>query len=68
MTWFWLSMLLAAAFFSAWFGVPLRLVFKHNVHAAQPVAAQPPAPVCPAEPTELPLVASQRAGELAGVW
>ena len=68
MTWFWLNMPLAAAFFSAWVGIPLWLVFKHSDRAAQPVAVHAPAGTCPAEPAEVPVVgAPQRAGELAGV-
>jgi hypothetical protein len=30
MNWFWMNMPLAGAFFAAWTGIPLRLVFKHS--------------------------------------
>ena len=66
MYWFWLNMPLAAVFFSAWVGIPLWLVFRHQHPGAAPVAVQ--APACPAEPAELPVTAApQRTGELAGV-
>ena len=37
MYWFWLNILLAAAFVAAWTGIPLWLVLKHP--AAGPPAA-----------------------------
>ncbi len=68
MTWFWLNMPLAAAFFAAWVGVPLWLVLKHQDHAAKPVTAQAAAAPGPDGPAPLPVVAAaQRTGELAGV-
>ena len=51
MTWFWLNMPLAAAFFSAWVGIPLWLVFKYSDRAAQPAAVTPrPGPARPSPP------------------
>jgi len=68
MTWFWLNMPLAAAFFAAWVAVPLWLVFKHPDPAAEPVTAQAAAGPGPAGAAEFPVAAApRRAGELAGV-
>jgi uncharacterized membrane protein YbhN (UPF0104 family) len=36
MYWFWLNMPLAAAFFAAWVGIPMWLVFKHPDGAPRP--------------------------------
>jgi len=36
MYWFWLNMPLAAAFFAAWVGIPMWLVFKHSDGASRP--------------------------------
>jgi hypothetical protein len=36
MYWFWLNMPLAAAFFAAWVGIPMWLVFRHSDEAPSP--------------------------------
>ena len=56
MSWFWLNMPLAAAFFGAWVGVPLWLVFKHPDRGHERRAASGPARGHRAEPAEPQLV------------
>lgn len=47
MSWMWINILMAAAFFGAWVGVPLWLTFKHpdtgpaQASAATQMAAAP---------------------------
>jgi hypothetical protein len=41
MTWFWLNMPLAAAFFAAFTGIPLWLVLKHPDASRRPQVAAP---------------------------
>jgi len=67
MSWFWLNMPLTAAFFGAWVGVPLWLVFKRP-DKGTPLAVSPPTRThlaAPAEPQATPV--PQGTGHLAGV-
>jgi hypothetical protein len=59
MFWFWLNMPLAAAFFGAWCGIPLRMVLRHPNWGPEPAdsgGVQPPErePVLPADRGEHP--------------
>ena len=67
MIWFWLNMPLAAAFFSAWVGIPLWLVFKHSERAAPSAAAYVPARARRDGPAALPVATPRHACEVAGV-
>jgi len=51
MYWFWLNMPLAAAFFVAWVGIPMWLVFKRPGWGARPLAAPAPAYAHQASPS-----------------
>ena len=76
MSWFWLNMPLAAAFFAAWVGVPMWLILRHPDRGPAQATAQAPvqAPAqalvqarqaAPAGPQITD--AAQRSGHLAGV-
>jgi len=52
MYWFWLNMPLAAAFFVAWVGIPMWLVFKRPGWGARPAVAYAPAHAHQATSTE----------------
>jgi hypothetical protein len=68
MSWFWMNMPLAAAFFAVWVGVPMWLVLKHADRGPAPVAASAPLQARQAAPVEPQIaVAPQRAGQLAEV-
>jgi hypothetical protein len=64
MSWFWMNIPLAAAFFGVWVGVPLWLILKHPDRGSAPVAV--PAQAHQAAPVEPQIaVAPQRSGLLA---
>jgi len=68
MYWFWLNMPLAAAFFGAWVGIPMWLIFKHPGWGARPPMAQDPAythQAPPAEPRTAPV--ERPSDDLVGV-
>ena len=66
MSWFWMNIPLALAFFGLWVGVPMWLVLKHADRGPAPVAAPVQArPAALVEPQAA--VAPQRAGQLAAV-
>ena len=46
MFWFWLNIPLAAAFFGAWYGIPMWKIFKHPDWGCEPAAGggQPAGP------------------------
>jgi hypothetical protein len=68
MSWFWLNVPLAVAFFGAWVAVPMWLVLRHPDPGRTPVAAQAPVQGRPAAPAGPQIAAApQRAGELAAV-
>jgi hypothetical protein len=68
MSWFWMNMPLAVAFFGVWVGVPMWLVLKHPDRGPAPVAAQAPVQARQAAPADPQItVAPQRPGQLAGV-
>jgi hypothetical protein len=68
MNWFWLNMPLAAAFFGAWVGIPMRLVFKRPDRGCQPLAVDTSARSPQAGLGEPQIVlAPQRGEHLAGV-
>ena len=66
MSWFWMNIPLAVAFFAVWVGIPMWLVLKHPDRGPAPVAA-------PVQARQTALVepriavAPQHAGQLAGV-
>ena len=43
MSWFWLNMPLAVAFFAIWVGVPMWLILRHPDRGPAPATAQAPA-------------------------
>jgi hypothetical protein len=64
MSWFWMNIPLAVAFFGVWVGVPMWLILRHPDRGPAPVAA--PAQARQAAPAEPQIaVAPQRAGLLA---
>jgi hypothetical protein len=65
MSWFWMNMPLAIAFFAVWVGVPMWLILKHPDRGPAPVAA--PVQARQAAPVAQIADAPQRAGQLAGV-
>jgi hypothetical protein len=40
MFWFWLNIPLAAAFFGAWYGIPMWKILKHPDWSCEPAAGQ----------------------------
>jgi hypothetical protein len=66
MSWFWMNIPLAVAFFGVWVGVPMWLILKHPDRGPAPVAAPMQArKAALVEPQTA--VAPQRASQLAGV-
>ena len=68
MFWFWLNIPLAAAFFGAWYGIPMWLVSKRPGWGSAPPAVTAPAQrrqAGPAEPQAA--AASSHSGHLSGV-
>jgi hypothetical protein len=52
MSWFWMNMPLAVAFFAVWVGVPMWLILRHPDRGPAPVATGAPAQACQAAPVE----------------
>ena len=72
MSWFWLNMPLAVAFFAIWVGVPMWLILRHPDRGPAPTMAQAPAQALVQARQAAPdgpqiTDAAQRAGHLAGV-
>jgi hypothetical protein len=66
MSWFWMNIPLAVAFFGVWVGVPMWLILKRPDRGPAPVAAPVQArQAALVEPRTA--VAPQRAGQLAAV-